>query len=262
MEKIRLILKYLRYYFSGKTKYDIHSPFVFNLIVNVFNDTKTYKEYRSINSLRLELLKSNNEIRITDFGAGSTINTSRVRKISDVAKNSAKSGKYGELLFRLVNHLKPQNILELGTSLGISTLYQALPLKSTKIITMEGCPQTAAVARQNFEEFKLKNVQLVIGNFDEKLDEVLSENSSLDFIFFDGNHRKKPTINYFEKCLTKSHSNTVMIFDDIHWSDEMEEAWGYIKSHPKVKLTLDLFFIGIVFFREEQQTKEHFVIRY
>ncbi len=261
MKKIAFIFRYLKYWFTAKTKHGVHSPFVFDLVVNVFDDNKVYPCYKKIDNLRNKLYQSDAVIEVKDFGAGSLINPSSKRKVADIAKNSSKSSKYGQLLFRIVHRFKPSNLLEIGTSLGISALYQALPNNKANVITLEGCPETASIANSNFKSLAVSNINLVCGNFDETLVELLKDLNSVDYVFFDGNHRKEPTISYFESCLEKIHNDSVFVFDDIHWSYEMEQAWEYIKNHKQVTVTIDLFFIGMVFFRREQ-VKQHFVIKH
>lgn len=261
INKIRFAFNYLKYLLSGQTKHDIHSPFIFELLTNVIEDTTPYYIFQPIELLRDKLLISKKVISITDFGAGSTINSSRQRKVADITKHSAKPAKYGQLLFRLINHFKPARILELGTSLGISTLYLAAPDSNARVITLEGCPETAAVAEHNFHLLKIKNIELTIGDFKKTLPDALSKLQQVDVVFFDGNHQKDATLNYFEQCLPFAHTNSLFIFDDIYWSKGMEEAWATIKNHPKAIVTVDLFFIGLVFFRAEQN-KQHFKLKF
>ena len=269
MKHLKFFLKYIRYYLTAQTKHDIHSPFVFDLLTNIIEDKTPFYVYKNIEAVRSKMLLSTETIDVLDFGVGSeSVDKKRKKKIKTIAKYSAKSEKYCFLLFRLVNHFQPQTILELGTSLGISTLYLASPNSKSKIITLEGCSQTAEVAKHNFEQLKLKNIEQVVGNFDETLKVVLEKycklqtaNCKLDLVFFDGNHRKAPTIRYFEQCLNFSNENSVFIFDDIHWSQEMEEAWSAIKNHPQVTITIDLFFLGLVFFRGGI-SKQHFTLRF
>ena len=146
----------------------------------------------------------------------------------------------------------------MGTSLGISSLYQAYAARDSKMLSLEGCPSTAGIARSNFERLKMRNIQLRVGEFGTTLPLAIKELGAVDYVFFDGNHRKEPTLKYFEQCLTHANADSVFVFDDIYWSTEMIEAWEAIKQHPKVTLSLDLFFLGIVFFRNEQKQKEHF----
>ena len=264
MKQLTFLISYLKYRFSAKNAHGIHSPFVFALYNDVINKKGSYYSFDKIEQLRKKLLASTKKIDVTDLGAGK----SGKRTISEIARRSAKSKKYCELLFRIVYHFKPGSILELGTSLGISTAYLASADPHAKVVTIEGCPNTAAEAKKNFEALGLKNIEGVVGNFDSSLGAVISQQSAVgsgkpetaDIIFFDGNHKKEPTLNYFKQCLEKAGNDSVFIFDDIHWSDEMEEAWEEIKIHPKVTITIDLFFMGLVFFRKEQ-VKENFILK-
>jgi predicted O-methyltransferase YrrM len=261
VSKIRSVFRYFNYLFRAKTKHDVHSPFVFDLLTKVIQNRERYTIYEHFEKLRFELLNDYQSIKVTDLGAGSTTLKINDRRITDIARHSLKSPKYSQLLFRLVNHFQSQTILELGTSLGVTTLYLAAANTQANVVTIEGSEAIAELARQNFIKSDAFNIQLVVGNFDEVLQTELKKIKQLDFVFFDGNHRKAPTLSYFEQCLQYAHNNSVFIFDDIHWSDEMEQAWEQIKQHPQVTITIDLFFIGIVFFRKEQ-VKEHFVLMF
>lgn len=252
---------YLRYLLSAQNRHGTHSPFVYRLLDEVVYDRTSRDAYRIPEELRKALMHDGRSIAITDLGAGSNINTDRVRTVASIARNSAKQPRYGRLLHRLVCEFQPKEMIELGTSLGVSALYQALGNPDGSLVTFEGCPQTAAIARENFAKSGAKNIRLIEGNFDETLEDYLNTIDRLDWVFIDGNHRSAPTLRYFEQCLEKSHPGTVLIFDDIHWSPGMAKAWDSIKAHPKVTVTLDLFQVGIVFLREGQ-AKQDFVIRY
>jgi predicted O-methyltransferase YrrM len=207
------------------------------------------------------MLQSTESIDVLDLGAGSKRINSNRRKISDIARFSAVDRKNGELLFKLVNYFQPKTIVELGTSLGIGTLYLAAADSRNTVYSIEGCPETAKKAKENFNSFGTKNIISRIGGFDEILHVILQEINKVDFVYFDGNHRKEPTLKYFELCLEKAHSETIFVFDDIHWSPEMESAWKIIQNHEKVTLSLDLFQKGIIFFKPEL-SKQHFIIRF
>ncbi|WP_243699403.1 O-methyltransferase [Natronoflexus pectinivorans] len=239
----------------------IHSPFVFDLVGNLMQEKHPYYCFVKINAWRHALLKSSHSIEVKDLGAGSSVTKRRKRRIADIAKNSSTPAKYGELMFRLVSKFKPGNILELGTSLGIGTLYLAMPDKSSKVITIEGCPKTAKIAQQTFDRMEASNVNIINGNIDDVLPETIQTLETLDFVYFDGNHKKEATLNYFHLCLEKINNNSIFVFDDIHWSKEMEEAWEDIIHHPKVTVSIDIFRMGLVFFRKENQ-KEHFKVRF
>ncbi|MEO5946819.1 MAG: class I SAM-dependent methyltransferase [Chitinophagaceae bacterium] len=262
--RFQLAAKYLKYYFTSSNGkgHGTHSPFIFHFITSILNDRKDYGEYAIVEKLRSQLVQDYSMLEIEDFGAGSTVNKTNRRTISSIAKNSAKPEKYGQLLFRMVKEYKPKQILELGTSLGITTSYLALGNTAAIVITMEGSEKVAEVAHKNFEGLELQNISIRTGNFDHTLPDVINNQPPYDFIFVDGNHRQEPTERYFTELLTRINNNSIMIFDDIHWSKEMEMAWDSIKSHTEVRCTIDLFFIGIVLFRKEFLDKEHFVIRF
>ena len=240
----------------------MHSPFVFEFITKILNDKNDYPEYEKVESLRRQLLNDNVILEVEDFGAGSVIDKKDKRSISSIAKNAAKPRKFGQLLFRMVKHYQPATILEIGTSLGITTSYLSLANPGGKLITIEGSGEIADVAKQNFKTTGLKNVESIEGNFDHTLASVVRGLSTVDFSFIDGNHRQEPTERYFKEILTKTNNNSVLVFDDIHWSREMELAWETIKNDTAVKCSIDLFFIGIVFFRKEFKEKQHFSIRF
>jgi predicted O-methyltransferase YrrM len=239
----------------------VHSPFVFDLLKDVIEDKKEYYAYSEVESLRAQLLTTSKIVSCKDLGAGSLKNSTSKKEVKVLAKRVAKSPKYAKLLFRLVKRFQPVTTLELGTSLGISSSYIAKANSSSNFITIEGCPEIATIAKENFDELNIKNIQLVVGNFDDELTKILKKTETLDFVFFDGNHRKQPTLNYFHQCLEKANDSSVFVFDDIYWSSEMKEAWNEIKKHKKVTVTIDLFFLGIVFFREEQ-AKQDFILRF
>lgn len=261
MQKLKLLLRYINFLFSSSTKYDVHSPFLFELITTVFENKASNEDYISIENLKRQLINKKEEIEITDLGAGSKSGNDNIKTIAQIARNSSKPKKLGRLLYRLSAEFKPTNILELGTSFGLSTSYMALGNPGSKITTIEGCPNISSIANNNFAQLNINNIKLYTGNFDAVLPDILETIPELNLVFIDGNHKKEPTIKYFEQCLEKSVNDTCLIFDDIHWSDEMEQAWNYIKQNKKVSLTVDLFYMGLVFFRKEL-TKENFVIRY
>ncbi len=259
-----LAKKYVQYYLTAcnGSGHGVHSPFVFEFIKFVLNDKKNYGCYQTIEQVRKELLNNKTEIVVEDFGAGSSIINTKKRKINAIAASSLKPKKYSRLLFRIVQYYNCNHVLELGTSLGITTAYMASANNNPVVTSMEGSIKIANVARQNFNELCLKNIRIITGNFDETLPSFLLGNAKTDLAFLDGNHRKVPTIIYFEQILTTAHNDTIFIFDDIYWSTEMEEAWKVIQQHPAVTLTIDLFFIGIVFLRKEFKVKQHFSIRF
>jgi predicted O-methyltransferase YrrM len=256
-----LVINYIKHLAKAKTRHGVHSAFVYQLIDEVIYDFKKKSEYKNIELLRKNLLLDDKAITVTDLGAGSQVNNQKIKQVKQIAKNALKPKKFAQLLFRLAQHFKPKNIIELGTCLGVTTSYFSLAVPNAKIITLEGCPQTAAVAQENFNKLGLQNIETIVGNFDDTLPEIIENTKPLDFVFIDGNHRKDATINYFNWCLSYINPQSVIIFDDIYWSEGMKQAWEQIKEHPKVTVTIDLFWIGLVFFKEGQ-AKEHFRVRF
>jgi Methyltransferase domain len=270
---IQLAKKYLRYWLTAANGkgHGVHSPFVFDFIKFVLRDKKYYYCYGPIEQLRQQLLKTDDVIEVEDFGAGSTVIKSNRRVVKAMAKSSLKPKKFAQLLFRIVNHYLPadgsqqsgpQTIVELGTSFGITTAYLASGNNKALVYTCEGAASIANIAQQNFNALGLSNTILLQGDFAKTLPVLLESLQQIDLAFVDGNHRKAPTLQYFEQLLPKTHATSILIFDDIHWSAEMEEAWQTIKAHPAVTLTIDLFFIGLVFVNTDFKVKQDFVVRF
>jgi predicted O-methyltransferase YrrM len=259
-----LARKYVKYYFTASNGkgHGVHSPFVFEFIKLVLNDKKIYPCYEKIEAVRRKLLADYSIIEVEDFGAGSTVMKTKSRKISAIAHSSLKPKRFSRLLFRMIQFYKLNNILELGTSLGVTTSYLASANNNPVVTTMEGSKTIAQIAQQNFIELGLSNINLITGDFAATLAPYLSAQQKIDLAFVDGNHRKQPTLDYFKKILSSSHEKTILVFDDIHWSKEMEDAWEEIKLSDAVTLTIDLFFIGIVLLRKDFKVKQHFTVRF
>ena len=183
------------------------------------------------------------------------------RKVKDIVRVSSVSKKYGELLYKLVQYFNCNNILELGTSLGVSTHYLALASTTSKVISIESNYQLIDIVLKQFKKLGIQNTKIIEGNFDHVLETVLEETEMLDLVFIDGNHSKDATLKYFELIKPKLHNDSCIIFDDIYWSKEMCEAWNIIKKDNLVRVSIDIYQFGIVFFRKES-SKENFVIRF
>ncbi len=253
-------LEYIKYKYRSSNLHGVHSPFIYDLLEKVIQDKNIYAEYAVIENVKSELTKNQTPLSFFDHGAHKGLKQTTVSKI---AANSGVSKKYGRLLFRLTRWFQPKYILELGTSLGIGTMYISMGCGvGSEVYTLEGGESIAEVANQNFKKVKLyQDIHIKVGPIEETLDEVLREIPQIDFAYFDANHRLVPTLQYFETCLAKAHENTVFIFDDINWSKEMRDAWQIIKLHPKAMVTVDLYRFGMVFFKTNQ-AKEDFILRF
>ncbi|RXG12363.1 putative O-methyltransferase YrrM [Leeuwenhoekiella aestuarii] len=252
-----LIKEYLKFLKTATNQHGVHSPFIFSFVTKCLYDRKKYTDYKPLQNYRNELLKSDEVIEVTDFGAGSRVFKSNKRKVKAIAQFAGASFKRMQLLYRVVSYFKPKSILEIGTSLGLATSALALS-KTGKLTTLEGCPETSEIARKHLVQSHISNVEIIKGDFRETLLQV--EQNEYDLIYFDGNHSKMATLEYFEQLLPTAQNDSVWVFDDIYWSASMTEAWETIKQHPQVQVTVDCFWLGFVFFRQEQ-AKEHFKIR-
>ena len=256
----RAYLKFLR---NSGTRHSVHSPFVYALVDEVIKSKSKHPEFQRISKLRNSLSNNNQLIEITDFGTGRNRSdfSHRFESIATILRNSAISEKYGHLLFRLVQHFKPGHIIELGTSIGISTLYLAKANPDAVVYTVEGCTTKSERAASNFTILNATNIDQHIGRFDIVLPDLIKQAGKLDFAYIDGNHTYEATIENFESLLEIAHNDTVFVFDDIHWSAGMEKAWNEIADHKRVTVSIDLFRMGIVFLRSEL-SRQKFMIKF
>lgn len=251
---------YLRYLLFSRHRcgHGIHSPFVYDLVTKGFRRKTTAKELELADAI-LQVMRSDKRmIHRAAFGASGKQETI---KAGTFVRRSSVSRKYGKLLYNLTAYFRPGTILELGSATGISAIYMALGNPDARLVTVEGCRETAMIAQENINRIGIKNATVVNASFEEVLPLVFFDLKTIGLAFFDGNHTFDATIGYFERCLPYSDENSLFIFDDIHWSEDMERAWEKIKQHPSVSVSIDLYRMGLVFFRKGIE-KQHFVIRY
>ncbi|MCK9421247.1 MAG: class I SAM-dependent methyltransferase [Bacteroidales bacterium] len=261
--QVEVLVAYLQHSIHAQSKYSIHSPFVYHFYQNILQNGQRFPQYRILQKVRRELVTKSRYIKRKDLGsrAKESICDQRFVRVKDIARRSSVTAKKGELLFRLAREYKPAKVLELGTSLGISTMYFSLAVPEGRILTIEACLDSANVARGQFDHYGLKNITLIPGTFEDKLAPALEQLHPVDMVFFDGNHKKAATLRYFDQCLQHIHPGSVFIFDDIHWSSGMGQAWNIIRKNPLIKVTIDIYHMGIVFFKEEL-SKEDFRLRF
>lgn len=253
------IKSYFTFLLKSTNQHGVHSPFVYDLVTKCFYKKTKLQDKNLFKKIKKRLLSNHKTIEITDFGKGSKVFKNNLRIVSKITKVAGISNKRAYLLITIIKYFNFQNMLEIGTSVGLGTNAMYIGNPKASISTLEGCENTANIAQESFNYFNFKNINLVIGNFQNTLPIIL-ETTNFDLVYFDGNHQKKPTLDYFKSCLEQAQNNSVYIFDDINWSQEMQNTWNEIKEHPKVTVTIDIFYWGIVFFRKEQQ-KQHFTIR-
>ncbi len=255
-----LTYNYLKHFIKGKSCHGIHSPFMYNLLKNCIYYKNDLEEFELIEEQRKKLKTNNNYIKVNDFGSKTKAGIC-TKKTSSIAKKSLKSPKQAALLHNIAKYFECKSILELGTCFGITTSYLSKAQPNANINTIEGCPQTASVAYKVFKSLNLNNIELHIGKIDELLIPILNKNNHPDFIFIDANHTQPSTIKYFNAIKNYIKDDLVIIIDDIHYSKEMEKAWHVICNDSEVSVTIDLFYMGLVFFKKGL-SKENFKIRY
>jgi len=255
--------KYLNFRINSKSRggHGIHSPFVYDLYTKCI-DTKVKSDLlHQIKALTKELKRDRCLIPISNFGAGSINLNNQNKTIGEIVEQTSTPHYKGGLLFRLVEYFKPTYIIELGTSLGISTAYLAAGNNKSKVISIEGDAILSELAKINLNKLGLNNVNVINGDFDSKLPEILNETERIGLVFIDGNHTEEATIRYFKMLSKVADHDTLIIFDDIRWSIGMENAWNNICNDLNVSISIDLFNCGLVFFRKGV-VKQHFSLRY
>lgn len=239
------LLAYVRYWLRKEDQYSQQSPFLFK----IYQGLRDYLQENpsgiiSIEQLRSTFLKNTNPIQVIDLGAGSKKVPSASREIRKITQHSTSSPKFC-LTYQYFCQLTPsQNVIELGTCMGLSTRYLAEVTKG-RLYTFEGAPEILNAAQ--FESFP-KHVEAILGPIEIHLPPLLSQLETVDFALIDANHTYSGTISYFTWLLPKFKDSSMCILGDIHWSAEMETAWEEIKSNPRVKLSLDFFECGVLFF--------------
>ena len=255
------INKWIAYKLKAKNEFSLHSPYLFNLYNSVFKKKHLKEEYLKAEEWRKTCLKNNLLITVEDFGAGSKVFKSNTRKIADIAKVSLKNKKYALFIAELCRFHKANTIIELGTCLGVTTSYIAIANPEAKIYTIEGSSSILDCAFSIFKENKFDNISACLGNFDERLPQILLEQNGFDVLFIDGNHTYEATLRYFQMAKAKAREKSIIIFDDIYWDKAMSKAWEEIKKDESITVSIDMFEMGIVFFNKDL-SKQDFILKY
>jgi predicted O-methyltransferase YrrM len=221
-----------------------------------------------IEALRNKLRASPKEVVMMDYGAGSPdsnltageMHDGRVvlRTVGQICRTASMQPKWTGLLFRLIRQYRPTVCLELGTSLGISAAYQAAALELNdhgRILSLEGSESLASLARGNLDSLGLNRVELVVGRFQDTLEDVLAQNGPIDYVFIDGHHDESATQSYFRQVCPHLTDGAVLVFDDISWSPGMRRAWDTIRTDKCVKLCVDLIDVGVCVFTKSAATE-------
>jgi len=260
MINLQQLIFYLKHLTKAKTRHGVHSPFVYRLVDNVIYDIQTKSVYQDIEQLRNKLLQDRRSIKIAKTNAECKVNNKQ-KLIATIAKCKSRPARLDQLIYRLAAYIKPGNVIESGTCLGISTAYLAKAVPEARIISIQECTDCASIAIENLKKLNIRNVEVLSGNVEVLLPGLIEGIAELDFIVIDRNHTKDAILNYFNWCLPKMSKHSMMVFEDIYRSRKMKSVWKEIKSNPEVSVTIDLFWIGLVFVRK-MQAKEDFKIRF
>jgi predicted O-methyltransferase YrrM len=261
---VQMVFKYLRYYVTASNGkgHGVHSPFVFDFIDQVLNDDRQFYAFKQIENARQLLLNNQRIIEMADSEVVTRKKRLTSGTIAEIAQSSLMPAKFGQLLFRMVDRYAPSQILELGTSFGVTSSYMAMANENASVTTMEGVKSVAASAREQFKKLGIRNCRLMECNINEALPQWLKDGREPDLVLIDANHRYESTMYYFRQLLEHIHDNSILIFTRIHESAEMEQAWKEIQEMETVTFSIDLFYLGIVLFRKEFHTKQHISIRF
>lgn len=238
-------------------EHSIHSPFFFDFYVNVIKASKQDEGHEPVEAIRTSLLENKTPIEMADLGAGSHRHNGNTT-IAQVAKVSLSSVRLSNLYERICHYNDSKYIVELGTAMGINTLYLANN-NSKKVFTFEGSQSLINIALTHFELFDKQNIKLIEGNIDKTLPQFLQATDKINFVLMDANHRYEPTIRYFNQLVRRLNEKSIVVIDDIHWSEEMEKAWKELHKHELVYGSIDLYRCGILFF-DPALNKQHFIL--
>ncbi|MBO5345845.1 MAG: class I SAM-dependent methyltransferase [Paludibacteraceae bacterium] len=252
--KVRLQYALRAHYRKGHW---VHSPFTFHTLNYVIFERTPYYSFPVIENLRQQLQQNNTPLNLQPLGTSKAKTTTIAREL----KNSAKSPRLAQLLQRLCASNQSHYIIELGTNLGLSTAYLASNNSNSQVFTLEGQPELCQITRQNFKQLHLNNIQIIEGNIDDTLPRLIQQIPQIDLLFIDANHQYQATINYYNLAKSKVHKNTIIIFDDIHWSKGMQQAWNEIRQDPDIRLAIDIFHMGIVWFNTDIP-KQHYIVAF
>ncbi len=263
LNKALQVFGYIFFFFvatNQKKSKRIANRFVQDFAVSVLFDKKHYSYYGLIESHRKKLEKEKTLIEMKDIGAGSKVIYSNRKTIERVAKCASVNRRTGRLLYRMAYYYQPDKIIELGTSLGISTLYLAAGCPSAKIITIEADHNLAALASGYFTNLGMNNINVINKSFDEALQMFPAKIYEKSIVFIDGNHQKKAVIGYVSFFSSRLREGSMIIIDDINWSAGMRRAWEEIRSDQRYSVAIDLFYLGIIF--PGENIKENYQMRF
>ena len=165
------LLNYLRFYFKASTKYQVHSPFVYEFIENILEDKRQYYFFKTIEQFRKLIGKDSQPI-----------GNKQRKTVGALASMKGIDKATGQLLFRLVHHYKPSSALLIGTFPGIAALYQSTPSYKMQISALESDSAIEQPLQRYIKEIGAKNIHLQFGELDVLTKVFVQSNSQLPYI--------------------------------------------------------------------------------
>jgi len=251
---MNIAFEYIKYRLNAKHLHGIHSPFVYNFMKRAMSIQMNKEELKVIQDCISEIKENKTQIKVTDYGAKSK-KLKKNRTVKQIFRTSSSYGKNALLLYRISNYFKPKRILELGTSIGIGSLHLHLGAPEAKLTTIEGCPETYKIAEKNIGNRPIERINKTFYDYIKDL-----ENIKYDLIFIDGHHDGAALKYYIQLLEPHTHNDTIIILDDIRWSDSMNDTWSFLKREEKYHLSMDFFRMGVLS-KRTQQRKENFVLK-
>ena len=229
------VYKYIAHLFHTRHRkgHGIHSPYLFEFVNGVLFNSQGIEAPRAIIKEHLKL-----------------------RSAYAFVRRSSVSKRYGFLLYRITRWFQAQMIIELGTGMGISTLYLSSGSPDTPLHSIEGEKDRAALAAQLICRCCPGPVSIHWGEMEEKLEHILPLIPQRFVAFVDGNHYYAPTVEYLRRLLDRAGDEAVIVMDDIYWSRGMHRAWKEVASWPEVQVSIDLFHMGILLLRRDLPKRE------
>lgn len=261
---IPISVKYIRHLLKARHRngYGLHSPFVYELARNVIFNKNRWTVPGNVREYHRAMRRSDQKLVIYDHGAGSRVTGREERKVASIARHSSVTPRQGALLYRLSKWYRPAAVVEAGTGIGISTSYLAAGAENAVISTIEGSPAKHNFAREHTDAGSSGGLEFLLGTFDTHIDRLASAAPDRTLFFIDGDHRYHSTMERVRSVMAqKELTETMMILDDIYWSDDMERAWKDACAEPGVDVSIDLFHMGILF-RRPGISRQHFRISF
>ena len=221
--------------------FGVHSPFVYDLITNVIEETCEFYAYRDISLVRLQLLQNEQFIQ---YGK-------KQLTVKKALKRYGISTKEGKFLFRLANHYKPHTMLSVGSSMGLAPLYLARYDSTVQCITLECVQDIAEIATQVLSKEKNPALSIKTGTYRALLPESIVQLQQIDCVYVDKNVGVNDWDTIFEQCEPFIHNATFFVLAGIRSSTEKQSYWTQFRQHPSITVAIDLYDLGLLFFQSK-----------